>query len=103
MGVDQNIGVKRRKEWLFLPSSRKVLAFPYEFDHMLLLYEYGVRILQTLFSFLRRGLENGELCLFVYSDETNKIYLEREFRRDIGSRKLYAFPIAVGGGDDHVL
>jgi PadR family transcriptional regulator PadR len=90
--------VERREEWLFLPSSHKVLAFPYKFDHMLLLYEYGVRILQMLFSFLREGFENDELCLFVHNDRTNNFYLKREFRGNIESRRLHTFPIATQGG-----
>ena len=100
--MDQNIRVKRRREWLFLPCSRKVLAFPCKFEHLLLLYEYGVQVLQMLSSFLRLGLESGELCLFVYNnDETNRFRFEREFREDTESRRLYAFPIAVRGGRSH--
>jgi hypothetical protein len=82
--------MRKVNEVLFIPTSNKVLVLPQNFDHILLFYEHGVEILQTLLSFLRNGYKNGELCLAV-CDERSIPYLKREFKDN--SNKLHIFPI----------
>lgn len=79
--------------FISLPTSDKVFLFDNIADSFLLLYERGVEVYGTFFSFLEIGLKREALCFFAYSESNRKLYLERAFREDISKGAFQLFPL----------
>ena len=82
------------KQRASFPLGGKVLLF----DNLksgcsLFLYERGVEVHGTLFSFVENGLNNGELFLFAYDNTDGNLYPEHVFREQIEAGKLHLLPM----------
>jgi len=87
-----NFGRNKRSFRVSLPVDGKIILLNNrEYDHVLLLYEMGVKVHHALLSFMRGSLKNGEVCLFAYDGARDDPRLETEFRREIASGMLHPF------------
>ena len=84
--------MKEEKNYASLPIENKFLLLNnWKCNHILSLYERGVDVYQTLFSFIKTGLRNGELCLFAYDCASSELYLEMVFGKDIAAGTFHPF------------
>ena len=84
--------MKEEKNYASLPIENKFLLLNnWRCNHILSLYERGVDVYQTLFSFIKAGLRNGELCLFAYDCASSELYLEMVFGKDIAAGIFHPF------------
>jgi DNA-binding PadR family transcriptional regulator len=80
-----------------LPIGDRVFIFKRgENDCLLLLYENGTEIYGTLFSFIKSGLENDELCIFAYDNMDGKMHLEEVLGEYVEAGKLRLLQMEKG-------
>ena len=82
------------KQRASFPLGGKVLLFDdLRSGCSLFLYEHGVEVYGTLFSFVGSGLNNGEPCLFAYDNTDGNLYPEHIFQEQVEAGKLHLFPM----------
>lgn len=83
----------KRNMRFILPTTYKIFLFNnWKYDHALFLYEEGINIWQTILSFIKDSLANGDYVFFssVYSN-TIENYIKQEFEEAIRTGKLHIF------------
>jgi DNA-binding PadR family transcriptional regulator len=87
--------MNKMKEWFSLPGDGKIVLFDEigKGNEMLFLYGENVEREHSYLTFINRGLEKNELCLYAFPKEKAKISFQNTFKGSVEKGQLHLLDI----------